>query len=69
MGRNQLNLVKKIDNSFSVIGIDIKLPVEAKNKINVYYKGSLYNLNDIKRISKNIKKKNNIKFVLYRSSG
>ncbi len=70
LGKNQLNFVKKIDNSFSIIGIDIKFPVEAKKKIDIYYKGSLYNLNNIKRISKNIKKKNyNIKFILYRSSG
>ena len=32
LGKNQLNFVKKIDNSFSIIGIDIKFPVEAKKK-------------------------------------
>ena len=46
-----INLVKKIDNSFSVIGMILN-SCRSKKKINVYYKGSLYNLNDIKRISK-----------------
>lgn len=70
LGKNQLNLLKEINNSFSVIGIDIKCSSEAKKKIDVFYKGSLYNLEKIKKISKNIKKKKyNIKFILYRSSG
>lgn len=70
LGKNQLKLLEKIDNSFSIIGIDLKYPLKTKKKIDLFYKGSLYNLKNIKKISKKIKKKKyNIIFVLYRSSG
>ena len=70
LGKNQLNLLREIDNSFSVIGIDLLCSSKAKKKIDVFYKSSLYDLANIKKISKNIKKKKyNVKFVLYRSSG
>ena len=52
LGKNQLNLVKEIDNSFSVIGIDVKCSPEARKKIDVFYKGSLYNLENIKKFQK-----------------
>ena len=70
LGKNQLNLIKKIDNNFGIIGIDQKCSKITKKKINIFFKGSLYNLEDIKKISKIIKKKKyNITFILYRSSG
>ncbi len=70
LGKNQLNLLEKVDHSFSIIGIDRAIPKEAKNRVDVFYKGSLYNLDQIKKISKIIKKKKyNIRFILYRSSG
>jgi len=70
LGKNQLKLLKEIDTSFGIIGIDISFSDYAKDIVDIYYKGSLYNINDIKLISKKIKaKKYDIEFILYRSSG
>jgi hypothetical protein len=69
LGKNQLNLIKEVDKSFGIIGIDMKYPENAKKKIDIFFKGSLYRLDDIIKISQIIKKKYNVTFILYRSSG
>ena len=70
LGENQLNLIKNIDKNYSIIGIDVKCSEIAKKNINSFYKGSLYKLDNIKKIANQIKSKNYyISFILYRSSG
>ena len=70
LGERQLNLIKKVDKNYYIIGIDMKCSKIARKSIDFFFKGSLYDLNDIKKIAKIIKYKNyNINFILYRSSG
>lgn len=70
LGNNQIKLLKKINKKYKIIGIDRKLSSEAKKIISIYYKSSIYDINKIRLISKNIKnKKIAIEAIIYRSSG
>ena len=68
LGVNQLNLLKKISKEIDIIAID--KDIKKNIRISKYYKTSIYDLKSIKKICKELKKKNfNILGVVYRSSG
>ena len=56
LGVNQLNLLKKISKEIDIIAID--KDIKKNIRISKYYKTSIYDLKSIKKICKELKKKN-----------
>lgn len=70
LGKNQIKLIKILNNKFHIIGIDRILKYNVKKFIHSYYKSSIYDIKGISKIIKIIKKKKiKIHSILYRSSG
>ena len=57
LGKNQIKLIKLINTNYQIIGIDRVLSTQAKKFINLYFKSSIYNMVEINKIIKKIKKK------------
>lgn len=70
LNKNQINLIKFLNEDFNIIGIDRILKKKAKIFLNSFYKSSIHNLDSTYEIAKKIiKKKIEIHSIIYRSSG